>query len=172
MFIITDIYRIFDVPVFFMKMYSEAEYNLGMKRLILVSRRTMIKGISLTDCDALPWNVCVMCGHSWKAIAGTVPDKCPACKSTRWNENELIMHICVKCKHEWASRSDVPVRCPSCRSKLWNRCTRDMADSELSCSPPPIVTTGEDQREINQSFIHRTIMSLRRLLALLHVVLC
>lgn len=111
-----------------MKTFSEAEYELGMKRLILVSRRSITRGISPVGEANLPWNVCIMCGHLWRATPGVVPDKCPSCKSTRWNENELVMHRCVKCNHAWASRSDMPLRCPSCRSKLWNRCTREPID--------------------------------------------
>ena len=35
--------------------------------------------------------------------------------------NMIFIHNCLRCGHEWASKSQKPVRCPSCKTPYWNK---------------------------------------------------
>ena len=107
--------------------YEEREVELGMKRLILIARKCA--KLNFTNSTRMPWNVCIMCGYRWVSNLGSIPDKCPSCKSTRWGENDLHRHKCMSCSHSWVSRSDKPLRCPKCRTKSWAIHTRSEVGS-------------------------------------------
>lgn len=117
--------------------FGEWEVDLGMKRLVMSARRCMASG---AVCDRpLAWNLCIMCGYRWNRNPGIVPDKCPSCRSTRWNMADAHVHECLECRHEWVSRSDRPIRCPSCRTKSWY--TRPAAGERISRSARQIMDT-------------------------------
>ena len=102
--------------------YEERDVELGLKRLVLIARKcAQLDSIERVN---MPWNVCIMCGYRWGSGSGTMPDKCPSCKSTRWGDNDLHKHRCMACGHCWVSRSDKPLRCPKCRTKSWATHTR------------------------------------------------
>ena len=98
-----------------------------MKRLVLIARKCA--KLNFTNSTRMPWNVCIMCGYRWVSNSGSIPDKCPSCKSTRWGENDLHRHKCMSCSHSWVSRSDKPLRCPKCRTKSWAIHTRSEVGS-------------------------------------------
>ena len=102
--------------------YEERDVELGLKRLVLIARKCA--QLDSTERVNMPWNVCIMCGYRWRSGSGTMPDKCPSCKSTRWGDNDLHKHRCMACSHHWVSRSDKPLRCPKYRTKSWATHTR------------------------------------------------
>lgn len=62
---------------------------------------------------------CVRCLYEWIPRKGTLPERCPQCRSVRWNNPNLAVS-CLRCGHAWDSRDGNPTRCPSCGSYKWN----------------------------------------------------
>lgn len=64
---------------------------------------------------------CKICSHTWKPKdSGSYPQRCPKCRSTRWNIGMPVNNACVRCGHKWVSNGKEPTKCPSCHSSKWN----------------------------------------------------
>ncbi len=61
---------------------------------------------------------CNMCGYSWKSSADKQSNRCPSCRSTRWNNNNLSEYNCLRCGHSWVTHNN-PKRCPGCGTEHW-----------------------------------------------------
>ena len=65
--------------------------------------------------------VCMVCGHVWASRKGSVPRRCPSCRSTEWNVSSRNAVECKKCGHSWIPRRGyIPQICPKCKSDRWN----------------------------------------------------
>ena len=102
---------------------SDEDYRNGIRSLVFkankyADRRTC----RTTNPDPMHRNICAVCGHAWAVTeAVPVPKRCPACKSSKWNDMSIRINTCKCCAHTWVSRVEEPKRCPACRSRLWNR---------------------------------------------------
>ena len=65
---------------------------------------------------------CNICGYNWFSRKDLPPDRCPKCRSTRWNEENVRQNVCKRCGHEWISKGESP-KCPKCQSPKWNEAT-------------------------------------------------
>lgn len=64
---------------------------------------------------------CRICSHSWKPKnSNTSPQRCPKCRSTRWNMDTPVNNKCMRCGHKWVSNGKEPTKCPGCHSSRWN----------------------------------------------------
>lgn len=76
--------------------------------------------------------VCKKCSHEWVSTNRKVavnnknetvvsaPSRCPSCRSTLWNRNDLSKFHCLRCDYNWASTAKAPYKCPKCLSSRWN----------------------------------------------------
>lgn len=66
---------------------------------------------------------CTRCSHKWKPTVAN-PQRCPKCKSPRWNTPRRNNHFkCKQCGYEWnAMKKEGPAKCPNhkCESRHWN----------------------------------------------------
>lgn len=63
---------------------------------------------------------CFVCGHEWLLKGVTLPVRCPKCRSTRWNNPDIVHNECKRCGHGWISTASIPCKCPKCQSLKWN----------------------------------------------------
>ena len=64
---------------------------------------------------------CRICSHTWKPKnSNASPQRCPKCRSTRWNMDMPVNNRCVRCGHTWISNGKEPTKCPVCHSSRWN----------------------------------------------------
>lgn len=65
---------------------------------------------------------CKICAHHWQPRNGEkqLPQRCPQCRSTRWNLDNPIKNKCLRCGHDWVSNDKSPTKCPNCHSSKWN----------------------------------------------------
>ena len=64
---------------------------------------------------------CKICFHTWKPKNSSLyPQRCPKCRSTRWNISTPVNNTCMRCGHKWVSNGKEPTKCPSCHSSKWN----------------------------------------------------
>ncbi|MCL2148083.1 MAG: hypothetical protein FWH47_01925 [Methanomassiliicoccaceae archaeon] len=64
---------------------------------------------------------CNQCDHEWaRRSVGKLPDKCPVCKTTKWNEERRPQHSCRICGHVWRAKAERPKKCPKCQSGKWD----------------------------------------------------
>lgn len=63
---------------------------------------------------------CNQCDHDWLPRSDSRPERCPSCRSSRWDEERDHTFTCYRCGNVWRNRTDHPERCPSCRSLKWD----------------------------------------------------
>ena len=76
--------------------------------------------------------VCKVCSHEWVSTKKKVntsyknetvistPSRCPSCRSTLWNRDDLSKFQCLRCDYKWVSTAKMPYKCPKCFSARWN----------------------------------------------------
>ena len=79
----------------------------------------------------LDMHKCKLCSYEWGVNRKhPKPKLCPSCRSTLWDQSDVVKHKCRRCDHVWFSLDAHPVRCSSCKAKTWNspyliiRCNR------------------------------------------------
>ena len=64
---------------------------------------------------------CNQCDHEWvRRSHDKLPNKCPVCKTTKWNEEKIPQFTCRICGYVWRAQMKNPKRCPRCQSGKWN----------------------------------------------------
>ena len=62
---------------------------------------------------------CSRCSYSWVPRRDKAPERCPRCRSVKWNMPQLTV-TCKRCGYTWNSHTGNPKRCPECGSHQWN----------------------------------------------------
>lgn len=62
---------------------------------------------------------CARCSYIWIPRKEELPNRCPKCRSIKWNNPNLKI-TCLRCGHSWNSHNGTPKRCPSCGTHQWN----------------------------------------------------
>ena len=62
---------------------------------------------------------CSRCSYSWVPRRDKAPDRCPRCRSVKWNMPHLSV-TCKRCNYTWNSHTGSPKRCPECGSHQWD----------------------------------------------------
>lgn len=62
---------------------------------------------------------CARCAYMWVPRRGKEPERCPRCRSMKWNMPHLTV-TCRRCNHTWNSHNGAPKRCPQCGSHQWD----------------------------------------------------
>ena len=70
---------------------------------------------------------CARCSYSWVPRKGQVPQRCPRCRSVKWNMPFLNLE-CKRCGYHWSSHNGSPKRCPKCGTHQW-----DVAPRSFTC---------------------------------------
>lgn len=69
------------------------------------------------DSGVILW--CSRCSYTWVPRRETAPERCPRCRSIKWNMPHLTV-TCMRCGYTWNSHNGNPKRCPECGSHQWN----------------------------------------------------
>ena len=62
---------------------------------------------------------CARCSYMWVPRRDKDPERCPRCRSVKWNMPHLTV-TCKRCNYTWNSHNGTPKRCPQCGSHQWD----------------------------------------------------
>jgi len=106
---------------------SEAEYEHSVHQHGVQDERE-IESVTVGNDRSRRGNeqlVCVVCSYKWESRKDSKPQKCPRCRSTKWNQEYAVKNQCAKCSHQWRARTPYVKRCPACQSVKWNSGRKD-----------------------------------------------
>lgn len=108
-------------------------YNIHQWNVVVVEVRKNIKSSTPPNIGRMQRYVCKVCSHEWVStrrmifddegngtMISSTPNRCPSCRSTLWNNDNLYKHKCQRCDHKWVSKTKSPYKCPDCLSARWN----------------------------------------------------
>lgn len=76
-------------------------------------------GLRFREGQGDKYRTCLVCGYRWRSRGEGNPERCPSCRSSRWDTGEREAK-CSQCGHEWIIRSEWdPRKCPRCQSVRW-----------------------------------------------------